>query len=764
MTRAIEVNPHCPSDPVADEWEFSSEWDKDQEVEEWTKCGHFSCPGLTRRSKVDIVVKNRDCASSLSSLCKRFDSSIKTAGPFQRHSTQRRGPFGKYLNDERQNEDFFQVESQSSCSDSGRRRSNGSLSMPRVQRIPDAVSSQLYEEQTRPLGFWKQPTEGWDFSGSSSCPSLNYHHRPSSQSSPAKITEPINLGSNRAGPLVHKNRKDSTMDDRSSKVTSLAFKSHEPLTTGPADFAKWWTDEEHSLSEETALSTVVCTPPSNERKSVASPLLLASEHADRENRLFAPFPAEWQPDFQLKPVGTSQPAEGSGSVNVAYFHAKLRSPSGKDVISSSTTLHAPHSMSKMTPTSDSKISTYSSKRGSILSRWKHLDGNSANKVPPAFAALAKSSPKSRVPFVGIMKDKGEALPLLKITPDGFPLRGPSCDAAFSPKVSNLRQSIQDQHQSRLFGNAGKVPAWILLQQRKGNDRFSNRRISSGESVDSVTSTVTQWTKATNDEAVSFASCQSVSPNCHGERKRPALAARDTKKGPSLSSSFFRHRLTSCDNMEEATHLTWTRQKTDNFTDWQILVKEIVDNDKDEPNCPLVVKTETYYVHRSILGAGSRRSSYFWNDFTQNNQRTEPTTLVELTSSAADVFPDTLDYIYGLHEGHLKISTGTATALRFLGDHFGVSTMFQAANDFIQQDISTSNLHLYLKDAQTHGDAQLMEETIVFAARAWQGLIGVDDGETEREFSPFMNLLSPSQQCDLYKRALKEAQLDLTVHR
>jgi hypothetical protein len=149
-------------------------------------------------------------------------------------------------------------------------------------------------------------------------------------------------------------------------------------------------------------------------------------------------------------------------------------------------------------------------------------------------------------------------------------------------------------------------------------------------------------------------------------------------------------------------LTWTREKEDNFSDWVILVVSgWTDNDT----------AQTYHVHRSVVGLGTRASQKLANDFEEysvNTSSSKNVTVINLKPDAASVFDVLLDYLYGKP---LVISTPTATALRHLSDIMGVDTMFSEVNEFIRRDMSGKvTAEMYLRDAEVFNDTHLIEAT------------------------------------------------------
>jgi hypothetical protein len=123
----------------------------------------------------------------------------------------------------------------------------------------------------------------------------------------------------------------------------------------------------------------------------------------------------------------------------------------------------------------------------------------------------------------------------------------------------------------------------------------------------------------------------------------------------------------------------------------------------------------------------------------------------LSGSAAAAFPVLLDFIYGINGESVPVCTETAVPLRYLGDYFGVSSLFNEVNKFIHNDINRSkNVHLYLKDAQEYNDDDLVHATLRIAFQFWRGLL-LKQGE-RGDCSPFMDLLSESQQQEVLELA------------
>jgi hypothetical protein len=196
-------------------------------------------------------------------------------------------------------------------------------------------------------------------------------------------------------------------------------------------------------------------------------------------------------------------------------------------------------------------------------------------------------------------------------------------------------------------------------------------------------------------------------------------------------------------------------------------------------------TTTYYVHKSVLGAGPRKSHYFCRLFQSSSsssllvESTTSTSHIELQqSSAVAAFPILLDFMYNTTNVRLfqeastnATSTSTAVALRYLANYFEVPALFQSTNLFIQKDMNKDNIHMYLQEAILYHDETIMEATMKVGAKAWQGLLlGVavvdqqehdnnDNYDNDTKCPTFLQLLSPrSRQLRFTKLVAQEANL------
>ena len=114
-------------------------------------------------------------------------------------------------------------------------------------------------------------------------------------------------------------------------------------------------------------------------------------------------------------------------------------------------------------------------------------------------------------------------------------------------------------------------------------------------------------------------------------------------------------------------------------------------------------TKKYFVHRSQMAVGPRRSEYFAKMFqrkgkTIDGAQSSKGTRIELRPSAAAAFPIMLDFMYSPVGTPVDVSTESAVALRHLATCFGIRDLFDSVTAFIKQDLSPQNAPIYLVEA------------------------------------------------------------------
>ena len=137
----------------------------------------------------------------------------------------------------------------------------------------------------------------------------------------------------------------------------------------------------------------------------------------------------------------------------------------------------------------------------------------------------------------------------------------------------------------------------------------------------------------------------------------------------------------------AAPLSWRQDKTQSFSDWTIVVKHDGGDDK------------TYFVHKTMLAAGLRPSSYFVRCFNSSMaESASSTTTLTLQQSSAAAFPLYLDFAY---TGELNATSATACALLHLADYLGCRALHEATIKFAKVDLSQTTCAVYLREASLY---------------------------------------------------------------
>jgi hypothetical protein len=283
------------------------------------------------------------------------------------------------------------------------------------------------------------------------------------------------------------------------------------------------------------------------------------------------------------------------------------------------------------------------------------------------------------------------------------------------------------------------PAWSLRVRQQNISKDSRRN-----SIDS--SDHTTETQSVSDESFSLPlAFQGLSRPPSARKVRvPSVIGHD--RPPAFTPAFFEPRIQK-QQQEESTSakLTWTRELKDNFSDWSITIRH-----SKKRGTKTFTRVDQYYVHRNIVGAGNHASKYFYELF-KKGKPSGSNADIELSGSAAAAFPVLLDFIYGINGGEgVEVCTENVVPLRYLGNYFGVSSLFNEVNNFIQNDINRNNVHLYLKDAQEYNDEDLVQATLRIAIQFMSGLLMNQGGRGD--VSPFMDLLNESQKQEVLELA------------
>ena len=183
-------------------------------------------------------------------------------------------------------------------------------------------------------------------------------------------------------------------------------------------------------------------------------------------------------------------------------------------------------------------------------------------------------------------------------------------------------------------------------------------------------------------------------------------------------------MTTCQEMRDEYYdvgieLYWTKRKKSakrRFCDFEITVYD-------------GKESLTYYVHKSILTFGPRRCEYFVRMLDPSERENQKESTIEqdldnrnncevyLPSSAAQVMPQLLDYLYNKEMRHLDSSI--APALAFVAKFFDVRELYKFVTDFIETDIDIpQNTPTYCIEANKLHDKELLNKAITNCAKTF----------------------------------------------
>lgn len=137
-------------------------------------------------------------------------------------------------------------------------------------------------------------------------------------------------------------------------------------------------------------------------------------------------------------------------------------------------------------------------------------------------------------------------------------------------------------------------------------------------------------------------------------------------------------------------------------------------------------TKKYFVHRTVLAVGQRRSEYFGKLFLdqqrklasgKKSSRSTNGTRIELRPAAANAFPLMLDYIYSDNNTPLQgVCSETAVALRHLATCFGIRPLFDDVTLFIQDDLCPETSPTYLWESHQFQHEKLFSAALQLCAQ------------------------------------------------
>jgi hypothetical protein len=200
-------------------------------------------------------------------------------------------------------------------------------------------------------------------------------------------------------------------------------------------------------------------------------------------------------------------------------------------------------------------------------------------------------------------------------------------------------------------------------------------------------------------------------------------------------------------------LTWRRDPGESLSDWTIIVKQ-----KPSDEAHATPSPATYHIHKNVVGAGPRRSEYFLKVF-QNTDLEESktsTSVLELESSAAKIFPLMLDFIYSL-DREISLTPRCAVAMRHLASYFRVPPLFDDTNEFIERNMEPCNLYRYLGEAKLYQDGDIICATMEVAADNWLSFFApTENTSVEPRSELYLKLLPQEKQLEFMRLALQRA--------
>jgi hypothetical protein len=144
-------------------------------------------------------------------------------------------------------------------------------------------------------------------------------------------------------------------------------------------------------------------------------------------------------------------------------------------------------------------------------------------------------------------------------------------------------------------------------------------------------------------------------------------------------------------------LTWRGDPKETLSDWTVVVCYYDGGDDVE---------QTFHVHKSILGASQRKSSWFASLFRSQTASANADSLSRITFDVPVIehFATALDFMYF---GTLSIDTTNAVALRFLANYFAIRSLMAAANEYIKNDLNGDTAVDYVLEASKLKDIRLV---------------------------------------------------------
>eukprot|EP00560_Eucampia_antarctica_P010134 CAMPEP_0197830370 /NCGR_PEP_ID=MMETSP1437-20131217/6983_1 /TAXON_ID=49252 ORGANISM="Eucampia antarctica, Strain CCMP1452" /NCGR_SAMPLE_ID=MMETSP1437 /ASSEMBLY_ACC=CAM_ASM_001096 /LENGTH=572 /DNA_ID=CAMNT_0043432731 /DNA_START=1 /DNA_END=1719 /DNA_ORIENTATION=+ len=175
-------------------------------------------------------------------------------------------------------------------------------------------------------------------------------------------------------------------------------------------------------------------------------------------------------------------------------------------------------------------------------------------------------------------------------------------------------------------------------------------------------------------------------------------------------------------------LKWSSDAPHHLSDYCIEVKDQKDGSKNK-----------YYVHKLVLSTGPTKCGLFEQIFTESKNNSDGKT-INLSHSAAKVFPELLDFLYS-REDRLDLTSDNAVTLRHLGKLLVIKKLVMKVTLFIRDDLKAHLSLRYLNSAFEFMDENLIDN----AAKVCAANITVVDRDGLTNLDPY--LFSKVVSCD-----------------
>eukprot|EP00980_Cylindrotheca_fusiformis_P018212 scaffold5901_cov116-Cylindrotheca_fusiformis.AAC.5 len=141
---------------------------------------------------------------------------------------------------------------------------------------------------------------------------------------------------------------------------------------------------------------------------------------------------------------------------------------------------------------------------------------------------------------------------------------------------------------------------------------------------------------------------------------------------------------------DASELPWRLDPHTSYSDWTVTVTILGDGSSAREN-DLKAVPDVYHVHKTFLSCGPRKSTFFHKVFQSEDSsyKKSNTTRLNLEKSAAALFPEFLDYVYG---SELSLTPESAVVLHSLSDYLGVNSLKNAVLDYARNDLLSKQFY------------------------------------------------------------------------